>query len=107
MKTSATTGLQSLFLICSLSVLSLPGFGQISFNNEDGNVRADSRKIRREAARYKADDVKESHLDMDNFSFKKGEPGGKREQDDALADDEIYNAPNPLPKERKLFRRKK
>src|SRR5947209_19594361 len=106
MNTSATTGLQSLLLLCLFSLLSVPGIGQISYN-EDGNVRANSRKIRREAARYKADDVKESHLDMNHFSFKKGEPGGKSQQDEALAGDEIYNAPNPLPKDRKLFKRKK
>lgn len=86
------------------SGLNLTAFGQISF--ADDNPKGDSRKIRKEAAKYKADGVKESHLDMSHFSFKKGMPG-KREEGE-LAYDEIYNAPNPIvKKERRFFKRKK
>src|SRR5688572_28456575 len=91
------------FLACSFN---LSAFGQISLNNETGDANPNSKKLKREAAPYKAEGVKESHLDMKNFSYKKCQPG-KREEGE-LAYDEIYNAPSPVKEERvRFFKRKK
>jgi hypothetical protein len=89
------------------TIIQIPASAQISFNDDSGK-RADSRKIRREAKKYKADAVKESHLDMSNFSYKRGEPGN-RPVSEELQYDEIYYGPNPLPakKERKLFKKRR
>ena len=57
--------------------LQAPAFAQISFDDE-ASYKADSRKVRREAAKYKADDVKESHLDMDKYSYKRGAFGNRK-----------------------------
>jgi hypothetical protein len=98
---------QAIFLMLFLSTsLNFTAFGQISLNEETGEANPKSRKLKREAARYKAEAVKESHLDMKNFSYKKGQPG-KREEGE-LAYDEIYNAPSPVKEERiRFFKRKK
>lgn len=90
------------FLACSFN---FNAFGQIALNGETGEANPKSRKLKREAARYKADGVKESHLDMKNFSYKKGQPS-KREEGE-LAYDEIYNAPSPVKEERRIFKRKR
>jgi hypothetical protein len=82
----------------------VPALAQISFA-DDGSSKADSWKVRREASKYKADGVKESHLDMKKYSYKKGEPG-KREEGE-LAFDEIYQAPSPVKADRRLFRKRR
>jgi hypothetical protein len=87
------------------TIFHAPVHAQISFNDESGR-KADSRKIRREAARYKADNVKESHLDMDMYSYKRG-AFGNRQVNEELASDEIYYGPNPVKKERKFFKKKR
>lgn len=93
----------SLVAFCLSAVVSNTAFGQISFESE--RDRADSRKIRREAARYKAEAVKESHLNMDMYSYKRG-AAGKKAKNDELETDEIYNGPNPVSNERRLFKKK-
>jgi hypothetical protein len=109
MKTFSLTSIKRLPVIFLalffISGLNFSASGQISLNEETGEANPKSRKIKREAARYKADAVKDSHLDMKNFSYKKGQPG-KREEGE-LAYDEIYNAPSPVKEERKFFKKKK
>jgi hypothetical protein len=87
------------------TTLQLPAYAQISFDDETGK-KADSRRIRREAAKYKAEDVKESHLDMSKYSYKRGEPGNRPVAEEMQYDD-IYYGPNPIKKERKLFKKKR
>src|SRR5690606_12332917 len=89
----------SLSALLLATTLNVPAYAQISFD-DDSVRRADSRKIRREAARYKADAVKESHLDMKKFSYKRGEPGNRAISEEMMYDD-IYYGPNPIKKERK------
>jgi hypothetical protein len=92
-----------LLVVCFCSILSEAAFAQITF--ADDHVRPNSRKIRREAARYKAEAVKDSHLNMDNYSYKRGEPG-KRNTSEELETDEIYYGPNPVKPERRFFKKK-
>jgi GH18 family chitinase len=94
----------SVIAICLSAGISNAAFAQISFEGE--RSRADSRKIRREAARYKADDVKDSHLNMGMYSYKRG-AAGKKAKNEELETDEIYNGPNPVKNERRLFKKKK
>ena len=93
----------TLLAVCFCSLLSEAAFAQISFADE--HARPNSRKIRREAAKYKADAVKDSHLNMDVYSYKKGEPGRKNTSEE-LETDEIYNGPNPVKPERRFFKKK-
>ncbi len=97
--TSCLRRLAQATLLTLLFTGAVPATAQISFNHDGSNP--DTRKVRREAARYKADGVKESHLDMKKFSYKKGEPG-KRDEGE-LAYDEIYQAPSPVTVTRKPF----
>jgi len=84
--------------------LSLKSFGQISFN--DDGEKPNSRKIRREAKKYEAEDVKESHLDMDKFSYRKGE-AGHRQLTEEMEASTIYYGPNPVVTEKKQKKQKR
>ena len=88
------------------SAISFSGFAQIAFDDYDSNTKPNSRKIRREAARYNAGDVKDSHLNMDLYSYKRGE-AGRQIKSEELETDEIYYAPNPIRKEKHPFFKKK
>jgi hypothetical protein len=95
--------LSNFLAFCSLLVLSQAAFAQVTFAGD--HTRPNSRKIRREAAQYKADAVKESHLNMAMYSYKRGESGRKNTSEE-LETDEIYNAPNPVKAERRFFKKK-
>lgn len=84
--------------------LSVNSFGQISFN--DDGEKPNSRKIRREAKKYEAEDVKESHLDMNKFSFRKGE-AGNRQVTEEMETSIIYHGPNPVQTEKKQKKQKR
>ncbi|QMU30201.1 hypothetical protein [Adhaeribacter radiodurans] len=57
-------------------IFSLQASAQIAITN-DAQLKAETRKSRREAARIKAD-YKESHLNTSNFTYKKGKSGRKQ-----------------------------
>ena len=87
----------------------ITAYGQISYASD--RAKPDSRKVRREAARYakknNAEDYTGSHLDMKMFTFKKGEPAQPPVTPE-MASDVIYNSDVPVQSERKvIFRRKK
>ena len=94
----------SLLAFLMLQLSSVSSFAQISFN--DDSEKPNSRKIRREAKRYKAEDVKESHLDMSKYSFKKGE-AGPRKLTEEMETSIIYYGPNPIVTEKKQKRQRR
>ena len=87
------------FILINLASVSCKA--QISFNDDKG----DNRKIRREAAKYKAEDVKESHLDLEKFSYKKGQ-AGSRPLTEEMEESVIYYGPNPVKAEKKSNKKK-
>ena len=89
------------FILIQLAGFS--SYAQISFHDDE---KANSRKIRREAKKYQAEDVKESHLDMEKYSFKKGE-AGPRPVTEEMETSVIYYGPNPVKAEKKLNRKKR
>jgi hypothetical protein len=95
----------AVLLFCSTLV---SAFGQTSRKGND-RLKPDSRKVRREAARYaaknNAEDYVSSHLGLDNFSFRKGEPGYRPLTEEMQAD-MIYNGDVPVMNERKQSRKK-
>lgn len=90
------------FLMLQLSAGS--SFAQISFN--DDAEKPNSRKIRREAKRYQAEDVKDSHLNMNKYSFRKGE-AGPRQVTEEMESSIIYYGPNPVVTEKKQKKQKR
>lgn len=93
----------SLLAFILIQLASLSAFAQISMNDDE---KANSRKIRREAKKYEADDVKESHLDMGKYSYKKGE-AGPRQLTEEMETSVIYYGPNPVVTEKKQNKRKR
>ena len=94
----------ALFTVLIGQLSSVSSFAQISFH--DDSEKPNSRKIRREAKRYQAEDVKESHLDMNKYSFKKGE-AGPRQTTEEMESSIIYYGPNPVVTEKKQKRQKR
>jgi hypothetical protein len=86
-----------------IQLISFSSFGQISLNDDE---KANSRKIRREAKKYEAEDVKESHLDMGKYSFKKGE-AGQHPVTEEMEASVIYYGPNPVKAEKKTNRKRR
>lgn len=84
--------------------LSLNSFAQISMDYD--SEKPNSRKIRREAKKYEAEDVKDSHLDMGKFSYKKGE-AGHRQVTEEMESSIIYYGPNPVVTEKKQKKQKR
>ncbi|MDQ4139952.1 MAG: hypothetical protein M3142_05455 [Bacteroidota bacterium] len=94
-------------------ILDLQVSAQIAFTN-DAQLKAETRRSRREAARIEAD-YKDSHLNTSNFTYKKGKSA--RKQVDALegwetyqfnnTDNFIYTEPKKLKLKRKAERKKK
>jgi len=93
----------SLLAFILIQLASLSAFAQISLNDDE---KGNSRKIRREAKKYEAEDVKESHLDMGKYSYKKGEPGPRQLTED-MESSVIYYGPNPVVTEKKQKRQKR
>ena len=93
----------SLLTLMLIKLASFSSFAQISFNDDD---KANSRKIRREAKKYEAEGVKESHLDMGKYSYKKGEPG-QRQVTEEMETSIIYYGPNPVVTEKKQKKQKR
>ena len=69
-KSIATAGL-ILVLACSV----VPTYAQIAYMSA-ADIKAQTRKSKREAVRYEAD-YKESHLDISAYNFKRGLAGRK------------------------------
>ncbi len=91
-------------------------FAQISYSTP-GNLKAEARKNKREAATYEAEH-KESHLNVANFTYKRGATGRRavaveEEPVDYIYDKEInalYESPKKKKEEkkrRKLLKEKK
>jgi len=65
------------FIYLLLTVLSCaPALAQITHRSQAA-IKAETRKSKRDAARFKAD-YKESHLNTAHYTYKKGEAGRKR-----------------------------
>ena len=93
----------SLLTFIFVQLASFSSFAQISFHDDD---KANSRKLRREAKKYDAEDVKESHLDMGKYSYKKGE-AGPRQLTEEMESSVIYYGPNPVKTEKKQRKQKR
>ena len=93
----------SLLAFILIQLASLSSFAQISLNDDE---KANSRKIRREAKKYDAEGVKESHLDMGKYTFKKGE-AGPRQLTEEMETSVIYYGPNPVVTEKKQKRQRR
>ncbi|PSR54395.1 hypothetical protein AHMF7605_13190 [Adhaeribacter arboris] len=88
-------------------ISSLQVSAQIAFTN-DAQLKAETRKSRREAARIEAD-YKESHLNTSNFTYKKGKAGRKQVDIEEGWESYQFNATNDFnylePKKLKLKRK--
>lgn len=93
----------SLLTFIFVQLATASSFAQISFHDDD---KANSRKLKREAKKYEAEDVKESHLDMGKYTFKKGE-AGPRQVTEEMESSVIYYGPNPVKSEKKQRRQKR
>ena len=58
-----------------LGVAATPAYAQISYTTP-GNLKAEARKNKKEAATYEAEH-KESHLNVADFTYKRGQSGRK------------------------------
>lgn len=91
----------------------LPASAQISYLSS-ADVKAETRKSKREAARYEAD-YKESHLNLADHSFKKGQSGRKSVMVQEIPADYnhdqeiniIYQEPKKTRAQKKLLRKTK
>ena len=90
--------------ILLLQLAGTSSFAQISMDYD--TEKPNSRKIRREAKKYDAEGVKESHLDMSKYSFKKGD-SGPRQVTEEMETSVIYYGPNPVVTEKKQKRQKR
>ncbi len=101
--TSCKIGQLSLLTFILMALACTSSFAQISFNDDS---KPDSRKIRREMAKYDAEDVKDSHLKVQKASFKKGE-AAPRPLTEEMEESVIYYGPNPVKAEKNQNKRKR
>lgn len=96
-----------------LGAMATPANAQIE-HKTPGSLKTETRKNKKEAAAYEADH-KESHLNVANFTYKRGASGRRavavaEEPTDYSYDKEInalYESPRDIKKKKKLLKEKK